>query len=372
MTVTVESRPVEEIDAGVIEDARDRQHQHRRYGFAIGLALVVAGVLAFLAFDVNGRSAVAPSRAAAGGPIRPVSPSTFTVFVTPLTVAGSVGLTMVVEDAHGYQGGCCNVYPGKGVPLTWTGGVATQYVAAGQDPNFLLFVAPGVASVRVDGETTIAAHVAPGLPPGDRIVAFRVPQHGSFQQWLRHRPAPVTMTALDSSGHVVPNGHVEISRGPGLHPDLLQTEPTARTGRCAAGSTLSGLTAGTAFEATTIAAPPAGALPGLFFSCFSANYTFKGAHFAVAILLNANTPGHTPAALWGSQPVTGHPGIVEVAPPSGLQAGANQTSPLLARRVDDAWLVAKALPGFHRNPGFAQRIEVLDALHITRLDLGHK
>jgi hypothetical protein len=48
---TIEKPPprVEMIDAGGIDDARRRHRRHRRYGVAIGLAVVVAGVLAYVA-----------------------------------------------------------------------------------------------------------------------------------------------------------------------------------------------------------------------------------------------------------------------------------------------------------------------------------
>jgi len=54
--------------------------------------------------------------------------------------------------------------------------------------------------------------------------------------------------------------------------------------------------------------------------------------------------------------------------PPGVSA---QTSPLLSRRDGNAWLVEIAEQAFHRPRNLAQRIAVLTALHIARLNLRH-
>ena len=145
---------------------------------------------------------------------------------------------------------------------------------------------------------------------------------------------------------------------------------TTRGGRCAVASTLGGLSEEQILSATTIAQLPHSA-PGLFLSCLEGEYAFKGAQFNVAILLNAHRPGRQPAPLWGTTPVPGHSGIVEMNPAPHSPTDQYAPTPLFARRVGDAWLVVRATLGFARNPSLAQSIQVLDAVHITRIDINH-
>jgi len=117
-------------------------------------------------------------------------------------------------------------------------------------------------------------------------------------------------------------------------------------------------------------------------------------------LLNAQSPGSTPAPLWGAIPVPGHPGIVEIPPvqravhlpplspaeatrilaidtKTAGRARAEQilreserrtfwevfVPPTVARRVGPAWVLVRY------GDSLGQRIAFLEALHLTKLKL---
>jgi hypothetical protein len=356
MALTVEPPPVQGVDAGVIDDARRRQHRHRRYGVVLGLAVAIAGPLAYLAFDASGgRARSSSSQSAAAGSVRPVDPSAVPFFATPLLDAGNVQMSVQGNRA---------AYPGAGAPVTMALGGFTSYVPVNGDPDVLLFVAPDVAAVRIGKLGTIKARYGPGLPGGDKVVAFALPQHGPAKAFLRTtgplgRPK---VTALDSQGHPIPRSRWLGEQGGAPFP---YSGPRTRHGACALGGTAPGLVTRASWAVSLPTVEPS-ALPGPFLSCFDTTYTYKGAYYALAILVNAKAPGQPPAALWASHRVPGHPGVVEMTPPRGVSA---QTSPLLGRRDRNAWLVEIAEQAFHRTPNLAQRIAVLAALHTTRLNL---
>src|ERR1700688_1222543 len=65
MALTVEPQPVEAPDAGVIEEARRRQHRHRVVGAVALAGAIIAGVLALgFAGGSTTRRAAAPVRLA--------------------------------------------------------------------------------------------------------------------------------------------------------------------------------------------------------------------------------------------------------------------------------------------------------------------
>ncbi len=101
-------------------------------------------------------------------------------------------------------------------------------------------------------------------------------------------------------------------------------------------------------------APVRDSVGELFLSCLDTEYYLHGWPLLVGVLLDARRPGEVLGAIPGARPVAGHPDTVNFE-------GGNLT----ARRSGDAWLVAQG------GSGTAQRLEVLAALRISRLDL-HK
>jgi hypothetical protein len=365
---------------GVIEDARERHGRERRWILAalagtalatgVGLALVTGGGGGAVRYTVP-----APGRAT--GSLRELSPADYQYWATPTLLPGAVSLDILVEDAQGSSrscvGGCAN-YVGTGEPVGQIDGyegigpTVAAPLPKHSDPDYVLFVPHGAAAVRVGNLGTAGAQTTTGLPTGDKVVAFKVPQTAGASG-ARSAP-PQILTVLDARGHAiatvtpqVPTGRTRAS---------LRAERrlvTTHGGRCAVTPSLAGLTE-EASRASTLITGVAPTAPGLFISCLEDKYAYHGAMFNVAILLNAHHPGAAPAALWNSTPVPGHPGVVEISPPSDFPASEDVSAPLYARRTRNAWLVVQARPGFSRDPTPSWRIRVLDSVRITRLDLG--
>jgi hypothetical protein len=97
------------------------------------------------------------------------------------------------------------------------------------------------------------------------------------------------------------------------------------------------------------------ALGEVFLSCVNTEYYLHGWPLQVAVLLDGRRPGQTLGPIPGARPIPGDPNMVDLA--------AGQTPALTAKRVGNAWLVAEG------GSGLAQRIAVLNALRIRRLDV---
>ncbi len=171
------------------------------------------------------------------------------------------------------------------------------------------------------------------------------------------------------------------------------TAPAA--GRCAVTSSVPGARVQWGEVATGLVST-AQAPTTAFLSCLDAWYTLPGGQaFEVGLLIDARSPGARPPALWGSQPLAGHPGLVMVPPyyahfvpipraatermlaalrrRDGAAAAqdflrqsvrAHAVEPaVVGRRVGAGWLVV-------RNGGtIAAGVRDLDALRLARLDL---
>ena len=370
MTLTVEPPPVEALDAGVINDASARRRRQRGV-ITLGVLLaVIIGVVAYRA-NAGGNPQRFPAAAPAvtSGSLRPWPRADFEFFITPdLVPAHTAGLTMTARYVGGASSceGACSGYVGGATPIGMiiggTGAGVLASVPHNVLPDYVLFVAPDVAAVRVGDLGTVGSRTSSGLPPGDKIVAFAVPQTAQSQSPLGPLGRGVALTAL--------NSHGEVLQPPSPLPANLAapTRSTERSGACAVAATVRGLVDIQPLALTMIKLLPA-STPGLFLSCLDDKYALGASKFNVAILLNAHRPGTPPPALWGSTPVPGHPGTVEVAPPPDFPTNQDTTAPLHARRAGNAWLVVQARPGFSPNPTQAQRIHVLDSLRITRLNL---
>lgn len=172
-------------------------------------------------------------------------------------------------------------------------------------------------------------------------------------------------------------------------------------------SSLTGARTAWGMVATKITADPNIATPG-WLSCLDTWFSAPGTSYEAAILLNASSPGRSPAMLWGAIPLPGHPGMVEIPPVqqeihfripkrSPAQVArelardtkrvgrtraeedvrpAEQLSgkatfwevfipPTVARRVGPAWVLVRY------GPSLAQRIAFLQALHVTKIALPH-
>lgn len=396
---------IDQPDAGVIEDARSRQRRRHDVGRLVSLAILLVGALVLTASG----SAVSGVKSARQAPPAVTLVSLGTpgvgVVASPSFTAGAAGLCVVAAGFAPY-GGCQTPapYPQAGVPFEAAEGgfpiVAAdlQRRVALAGSIYLLITAPDVSAVRVGHLATIAAQAQPGLPPGDRVVAFRVAAHSTAtfrvpgelpQSTPPHRTHAIVLTALDGSGHPIPFASTAALNRLWLplwpHVPWPAGEFTSGPNRACTVTAGNQPGAGDAYGITGEGVvPQPAAAPSALLSCWKAWDVVQGTWFEVSVLLNARDPSRPAAPLWGAEPVPGHPGIVALRAPNPLWepqpiAGSTrvaeirvprpQPAQLVARRVGNAWLViGDTLPGSVST--LKQAVEVLASLHLTRLHTG--
>jgi hypothetical protein len=239
---------------------------------------------------------------------------------------------------------------------------------------------PAVAAVRV-GVRTIRTFTSPQLPAGDRAAVFFVPAHspqpvlnlpaGKPIQHLKipgphgaHTIAVEAVVPLDAAGRALPSrpsptpidatsfwqapsaasSHHQTSRYHG------RTRP--RPGPCELSEHgLPGLTPEWGRTITRIV-PVTNAAGQLFVSCINTEYYLNRTPLNVGLLLDARHPGQTLDALPGAQPIHANQNLV-----------AYSAVNLAAKRIANAWLVVQG------GSSQAQRLKVLHALRIVKLDV---
>jgi len=405
-----------EVEGGVIEEARRRQRRRRTTGIALGVGAAVIAISALLMGGGSG------GNSGARGLPSPGSSQKLTLVhgrafidgqpaltgATPSLQAGSVGVCVQVAG----QGGC-GPLPSAAYPVYGGGeNIRAEGKGGPEGESDAIFTGPGVAAMRVAHLGTFKAEPAPGLRPGaKRFIFYRPPgSRGSVlapglspqvlqsHLWARNAPA-LTETLLDASGHTIPVGKSPTFQLPNSYWQPPQ-EPPAQA-RCAMSSSLAGVRTEWGMVAMKIAPDPNITTPG-WLSCLDVWFSAPGTSYETAILLDAKSPGSTPAPLWGAVPVPGHPGIVEIPPvqrafhlpplsPSeatrilavdtrkGGRARAEQilreserrpiwdvlVPPAVARHVGPAWLLVRY------GPNLAARIAFLQTLHVTKIALPH-
>jgi hypothetical protein len=376
-------------------------------------ALVIVGCAAAVASLAG--SASQPLEGRVPGAVTPASLAgySYTIAVTPSLPAGTAGWeSLIIYTRTGAsiqppQSGGTLSYPtatfpvfggGSGpdsCPVCFARGNAVTYVLTG----------PQVFAVRI-GSQTIRTITSPALPTGDRAAVVFIPAKGRVFLIRAHGPVPVlkhppgmknvllvaveplarsgkaipaqftpqqngppplTWMAPDAVSHWWPLGEFTVPyQGPGYH---APTRP--RPGVCELAQ--HGLPALHVQFGHTIAwiAPVPDALGEVFLSCVDAEYWMDGWPLQAAVLLDGHRPGRVLGAIPGARPVPGQPDMVNL--PLGrvplnydtpISADSPQLS-LTAKRVGNAWLVVQG--GY----GLAQRVQVLNALRITKLDLHH-
>jgi hypothetical protein len=355
------------IRLGVIRDARGRHWRERRLVMVAVLVAVLAavGVYALVASAGQPRYAVPPPGRATGS-LHAVPPGSYAFWVTPDLTAGSVSLDLSAKFASASEyddASCsCDGYPGA----DWSLGpervvfpTPPQLARHTSYPNNFQLVTGNVAAIRAVHVGKHGAYVGtvgtvslPGLPPGDKAAAFQAWPVGN----------PYVLEPLDA------NGTVLAKRGSDGVTNFQGEATTTHRGACAVSSTLTELNFQSPTSVAAIKAIPA-SWPGVFLSCLDDPLVFDGTRLQVAILLNAHHLHQQAAALWGSTAVPAHPDLVELRPPPRLRSDAGNGAPVFARRAGNAWLVVEGQPGLTPAPNTAQRIQVLESIRITRLDL---
>ena len=107
------------------------------------------------------------------------------------------------------------------------------------------------------------------------------------------------------------------------------------------------------------------ALGEVFLSCIDAAYYLHGWPFDVAVLLDGRQPGQVLGPIPGARPVPGQPEMVDLATGQFPSSLFTRNFGVTAKRVGNAWLVVQG------GSGLAQRLQVLNALRISKLDLHH-
>ena len=376
-------------------------------------ALVIAGAGGTAVVSLTG-SASQPLAGRVPGAITRGSLAgySYTIAVFPQVGAGLAGWESLIvytrpDTAGIVQGGGTLGYPtgtgpvfGGGTgpdscPVCYARGNAVTYVLTG----------PRVFAVRI-GSQTIRTVTSPALPIGDRAAVVFIPARGrvflvpgdtpvpvgkrppgmknvltvpvlplarSGQAIPGHftpspaGPPPVTWMAPDALSHWWPLwGFTVPYQGPGYH---APTRP--RPGVCELAQ--HGLPALHAQFGHTIAwiAPVPDALGEVFLSCVDTEYWMDGWPLQAGVLLDGHRPGQVLGPIPGARPVPGQPDMVNL--PLGrfplnydtpISADSPQFS-LTAQRVGTAWLVVQG------GSGLAQRVQVLHALRISKLDLHH-
>lgn len=400
-TVTVERPRVEAPDAGVIEEARVRQRLHRRVAVA---ATVVAAVIAatIWAFVGGGDSTARDRSVAVGQPVLAirdgyayVNGQPLRVGVVPGLAAGAVGVQVTTSILGGVVAVGGGPYLTRADPVFGPGShtfFPELRVGVGGEVDVAL-VGANVASMHVARLGTFKPVKVLGLPPNERAVVFYRPPGsrgtvlppGFGAQVLRGLRLPgigiakhllaLTEAVYDSSGRLIPvrtpSHELELANNYWKAP---ATPPVS--GRCAVSSALSGVNPQWGQVATAITPDAAVSVPA-FLSCLDTWYRWRGSSLEVGVLLDAQAPGHAPAPLWDETALPGHPGLVEVkavrsefrsrgADGRTLVHSVVLAPAAVARRMGSAWLIVRY------GHSLAQRIQFLDSLSITRLDLSHK
>jgi hypothetical protein len=363
-------------------------------------ALVISGSAAAAVVSLNS-SRSQPLTGKVPGAIEPASVAgyRYTITVTPnLDAGGAFWNTFIAYTRNHRTGSGSNVGGGGGSPYPTPtnplfGGNLDQFESGRVGAQGLLgdtvgytLTGPAVAAVRF-GSRTIRTFSSPELPVGDRAAVFFIPQ-GAPALTLDWRPGQpirsvvhipvmpektaglmqVTMLAvlpLDDHGNPIAT-HATIPPTPFAYywhapgaittgtalPPHPATHP--RPGVCQlAQHSLAALRPEWGTVITQVL-PAKNAVGELFLSCVSTEYYLHGWPLTVGVLVDARRPGQVLGAIPGARPVAVRPATVN------FEAGN-----LTARRSGNAWLVVQG------GSGVAQRLRILGALHISKLDLHH-
>jgi hypothetical protein len=419
--VILRAELVEAAERAALPAPRKRWGWLRRPSRPVAVLLVALVIAGAGGAAVLSLSASRPLVGTVPGAVTPASLAgySYTIAVSPggihLNAGGSGWTSWIVYTRPGTSGYAgtggpiCPAYPTPAQPIFGGGtgpvihGASGPIIVARGNTVAYVLTGPQVWAVRI-GSQTIRTLSSPSLPIGDRAAVFFIPAKGPIPVFfmpglpagpprgehlpgMRNNIPVIAILPLDRSGHVIPTaqcapppdgpsssnwmapdalrrrwplpGFTTPYQGPGHH---APTRP--RPGVCEL--TQHGLPALRAQFGDTIAAisPVHDALGEVFVSCVDTEYYLDGWPFQVGVLLDGHRPGQVLRPIPGARPVPGQPGIVDL--PTG-QFPSSWGSPsnlgVTAKRVVNAWLVVQG------GSGLAQRVRVLNALRISKLDL---
>jgi hypothetical protein len=261
--------------------------------------------------------------------------------------------------------------------------VAVFFVPAkGPVPVFIPGTGPTGGSASRPGRRAAGARTAVGADPG--ILAG--PPRGKHPPGMKNSPT-IPIVPLDRSGQVIatqlttpPDGPMPLTwMAPGavtrwwpLNGFTVPYHHKGYHGRTHPGPGVCelaqhGLPALHAEFGHTIAwiSPVPDALGEVFVSCIDAEYYMDGWPLQVGVLLDGHRPGQVLGPIPGARPVSGQPEMVDLATGHFPSSLFSRNFGVTAKRVGNAWLVAQG------GSGLAQRVQVLNSLRISKLDLHH-
>ena len=371
------------------------------------VALVITGSAAAAVLSLTG-SASQPVMGRVPGAITSASLAGYgyTISVSPSLAAGTAGwqpwivYSRTGSSGYGQMGGGV-WYPAATDPVFGGGsapGGCIPCFARGNPVEYVL-TSPQVWAVRV-GSRTIRTVGSRALPTGDRAAVFFIPAKGPVFVIPANGPVPVgehppgmknvptiAVLPLARSGQVI---GTRLTTPPDEPPTLTWMAPDAVTrwwplpgftvpyhhpgyhgrthpspGVCELAQ--HGLPALHAQFGHTIAtiSPVHDALGEVFLSCIDTEYYLHGWPLQAAVLLDGHRPGQILGPIPGARPVPGQPGIVNLATGQFPSSLFSRNFGVTAKRVGKAWLVIQG------GSGLAQRVQVLNSLRISKLDLHH-
>ena len=401
--VILRAELVEAAERAAIPAPRKRWGRLRRPSRPMAIVLVALVITGSAAAAVLSLTRSQPLVGRVPGAVTPASVAgyRYTIAVTPVLFAGTAGWQpWIVYNSPGTSGSGEGGAPLPTTPIFGVGGPTS--VARGESVAYVL-TSPQVWAVRI-GRRTIRTISSPALPTGDRAAVFFVPAKGPgfLIPGLPVGPSPVgpspgkhpsrmknipTIRPLDRSGRVIAT---QLTTPPNEGPPLTWMAPDAVTrwwplpfgtvpyhhpgyhGRTHPGPGVCelaqhGLPALHAQWGHTVAwiSPVHDALGEVFLSCIDAAYYLHGWPFDVAVLLDGRQPGQVLGPIPGARPVPGRPEVVSLATGQFPSSLFTRNFGVTAKRVGNAWLVVQG------GSGLAQRLQVLNALRISKLDLHH-
>jgi hypothetical protein len=371
-------------EAGVIEDARRRQK--RRWELVVA-TLVTVGLVVGAAVGGIGGGRGGPGVLAPRPELRLtfqhdsafVNGEPLAVGIAPDLAAGQVSLIVRQE----YTGGTSSTpYPTPNAPLYGPGAsnIAVAHGKSIEGVLYLTLVGPDVASVRVTHLGTFRPVNVRGALPGDKAIVFFRPAGsrgtvlppgigGDNVEGMQH-PA-LFETAYDAAGKEIAVTPYWTNQARfQLESRYWRAPAPPAAGRCAVTSSLATATPQWGEVAQTIAPDHAVSGPA-FLSCLNTWYHWHASSLDVGILLNAESPGTRPAALWNATPLSGSRDTftikavtdkIRVGPEHTTLAPVNLAPGGVARRDGDAWIIVRG--GHNRT----QELAFLNTLRITKLD----
>jgi len=341
-------------ELGVIDDARARQRLRRRRTAAA--LIVLAGVGGLAAGILGEKSSKPPSRSAAdrarAGALRARRTRPPRVeSLTPNLEGGAYGWCLMIGG-----GGTCPILPTVGGGLR--GGLVSSEPRAHTE-TITLLLPPEAAAVLVDGRRIPAVTIAT-LPYGLRAATITISRPSAPVAHAGNGPppppgpgTPQSLIAVDAEGQVLRSTSTSSGESPARR-IIWWERPTALPhGPCQIHAHgIPALKPQWGHVAVSITPYPKRIIGRAFYSCIDIEYYLHNWPLETAILLDAQHPGSTPAAIPGLKPLRGAPAFYNG--PGDSFHGA-QT----AVRKGNAWLIVAG------GSGLAQRIEVLEHLTAT-------